>query len=228
MNKILIVEDDDTIALGCEYSLKKEGYEIHVAKNCASAKNLISKNGFDCLILDLGLPDGNGFEICEYAKSFNNPAVIFLTARDNESDIVFGLDMGGDDYITKPFGLKEFISRVNAVMRRKNLHPDQEKIIQFGDLKIYSLKGKVYKKNQEIFLSAMEYRLLLTMATKKGEILKREELLDSIWDIGGDFINDNTLTVYIKRLREKIEDDPQNPKLIETIRGIGYRGISNE
>lgn len=228
MNKILIVEDDDTIALGCEYSLKKEGYEIQVAKNCASAKELIAKQGFDCLILDLGLPDGNGFEICEYAKAFNNPAVIFLTARDNESDIVFGLDMGGDDYITKPFGLKEFNSRVNAVMRRKNLHPDQEKIIQFGDLKIYSLKGKVYKKNQELFLSAMEYRLLLTMATKKGEILKREELLDSIWDIGGDFINDNTLTVYIKRLREKIEDDPQNPKLIETIRGIGYRGISYE
>lgn len=113
-------------------------------------------------------------------------------------------------------------------MRRKNQNPDQEKIISLGDLKIYSLKGKVYKKNQEVFLSAMEYRLLMTLATRKNEILKREELLDSIWDIGGDFINDNTLTVYIKRLREKIEDDPQNPKLIETIRGIGYRGISRE
>ena len=228
MNKILIVEDDETIVLGCEYSLKKEGYEIDVAANCQEAKNKISKEKYDCLILDLGLPDGNGFEICEYAKNYGNPAIIFLTARDNENDIVFGLDMGGDDYITKPFGVKEFISRVNAVMRRKNLNPNEEKIMQFGDLKIYSLKGKVYKKNQEVFLSAMEYRLLLTLSTKKGEILKREELLDSIWDIGGDFVNDNTLTVYIKRLREKIEDDPQNPKLIETIRGIGYRGISHE
>lgn len=113
-------------------------------------------------------------------------------------------------------------------MRRKNNHPDKEKIITFGNLKIYSLKGKVYKNNQEIFLSAMEYRLLLTIATRKGDILKRDELLDSLWDIGGDFINDNTLTVYIKRLREKIEDDPQQPRLIETIRGIGYRGLKDE
>ena len=209
MSKLLIVEDDETIALGCEYSFKKEGFEVMVAKNCAQAKELLSRNSYDCLILDLGLPDGNGFEVCE-------------------NDIVFGLDMGGDDYITKPFGLKELMSRVKAVLRRKNQNPDQEKIISLGDLKIYSLKGKVYKKNQEVFLSAMEYRLLMTLATRKNEILKREELLDSIWDIGGDFINDNTLTVYIKRLREKIEDDPQNPKLIETIRGIGYRGISRE
>ena len=113
-------------------------------------------------------------------------------------------------------------------MRRKNNHPDKEKIITLGNLKIYSLKGKVYKNNQEVFLSAMEYRLLLTIATRKGDILKRDELLDSLWDIGGDFINDNTLTVYIKRLREKIEDDPQNPRLIETIRGIGYRGLKDE
>lgn len=228
MSKLLIVEDDETIALGCEYSFKKEGFEVMVAKNCAQAKELLSRNSYDCLILDLGLPDGNGFEVCEYAKSVGSPAVIFLTARDDENDIVFGLDMGGDDYITKPFGLKELMSRVKAVLRRKNQNSDQEKIISLGDLKIYSLKGKVYKKNQEVFLSAMEYRLLMTLATRKNEILKREELLDSIWDIGGDFINDNTLTVYIKRLREKIEDDPQNPKLIETIRGIGYRGISRE
>lgn len=228
MSKILIVEDDEAIALGCEHTLRKEGYEIFVAKSVTTAKDYLSRNAYDCLILDLGLPDGNGFEVCEYAKSHGNPAVIFLTARDDENDIVFGLDMGGDDYITKPFGLKEFISRVNAVMRRKNNRLDQEKILTLGNLKIYSLKGKVYKNGEEIFLSAMEYRLLLTLATKKGEILKREELLDSIWDIGGEFINDNTLTVYIKRLREKIEDDPQNPRCIETIRGIGYRGLSNE
>ena len=228
MNKLLIVEDDETIALGCEYSFKKEGFDVSVAKTCASARDILSKKSFDCIILDLGLPDGNGFEVCEFARAHGNPAVIFLTARDDENDIVFGLDMGGDDYITKPFGLKELLSRVKAVLRRKNQNPDQEKILTMGDLKIYSLKGKVYKRNQEVFLSAMEYRLLMTLATRKNEILKREELLDSIWDIGGDFINDNTLTVYIKRLREKIEDDPQNPKLIETIRGIGYRGISRE
>ncbi len=228
MSKILIVEDDENIALGCEHCLRAEGFEIFVANDVKTAKDYLSRNSYDCLIIDLGLPDGNGFEVCEFAKSKGNPAIIFLTARDNENDIVFGLDMGGDDYITKPFGLKEFISRVHAVMRRRNHHPDQEKIITLGDLKIYSLKGKVYKKNQEIFLSTMEYRLLLTIATKKGEILKRDELLDSLWDIGGDFINDNTLTVYIKRLREKIEDDPSDPRLIETIRGIGYRGCKDE
>ena len=228
MSKILIVEDDESIALGCEHSLRKEGYEIFLATNVSDAKEYLSRNSYDCLILDLGLPDGNGFEICEFAKDKGNPAIIFLTARDDENDIVFGLDLGGDDYITKPFGLKEFISRVNAVMRRKNNHPDQEKVINFGDLKIYSLKGKVYKDDEEVFLSAMEYRLLLTIATRKGDILKREELLDSIWDIGGEYINDNTLTVYIKRLREKIEDDPQQPRLIETIRGIGYRGAKDE
>ncbi len=228
MSKILIIEDDENIALGCEHSLRAEGYEIFIANTVALAKEYLSRNSYDCLIIDLGLPDGNGFEVCEFAKEKANPAIIFLTARDDENDIVFGLDMGGDDYITKPFGLKEFISRVNAVMRRKNNHPDKEKIINLGNLKIYSLKGKVYKNNQEVFLSAMEYRLLLTIATRKGDILKRDELLDSLWDIGGDFINDNTLTVYIKRLREKIEDDPQNPKLIETIRGIGYRGLKDE
>lgn len=228
MSKILIVEDDESIALGCEHSLRKEGFEVFVANSVHTANDYLSRNRYDCIILDLGLPDGNGFEVCEYAKSQGNPAIIFLTARDDENDIVFGLDMGGDDYITKPFGLKEFISRVKAVLRRKNHHPDQEKILTLGDIQIYSLKGKVYKKGQEVFLSAMEYRLLLTIATKKGDLLKREELLDSIWDIGGDFINDNTLTVYIKRLREKIEDDPQNPRLIETIRGIGYRGLKDE
>ena len=141
MSKILIVEDDEAIALGCEHTLRKEGYEIFVANNVTTAKDYLSRNSYDCLILDLGLPDGNGFEVCEYAKAHGNPAVIFLTARDDENDIVFGLDMGGDDYITKPFGLKEFISRVNAVMRRKNNHVNQEKILTLGDLKIYSLKG---------------------------------------------------------------------------------------
>lgn len=225
MSKLLIVEDDETIALGCEFSLKKEGFEVKVAKNCAEAKKALDSFEFDGVVLDLGLPDGNGFEVCDYAQK-GNPAIIFLTARDDENDIVFGLDMGGDDYITKPFGLKEFISRVNAVLRRRKNTPEQEKIIQLGNLKIYSSKGKVYKNNQEVFLSAMEYRLLLVLANRKGEVIKREELLDSIWDIGGEFINDNTLTVYIKRLREKIEDDPQSPKLIETIRGIGYRSTS--
>ncbi len=228
MNRLLIVEDDETIALGCEYSLKKEGYSVDVANSVERAKALCMANTYDCLILDLGLPDGNGFEICEYARSIADPGVIFLTARDDENDIVFGLDMGGDDYITKPFSLKELISRIKAVLRRKGKDQKDEKIISLGNVKIHSLKGKVYKNDKEIFLSAMEYQLLLIIATKKNEVLKREQLLESIWEFGGEYINDNTLTVYIKRLREKIEDDPSNPKLIETIRGIGYRGCGNE
>lgn len=221
MIRVLVVEDDQTILEGIVFVLKKEGYEVDSVKNCINAINLIDRNIYDLAILDLGLPDGSGYELCERIKEKQDSSVIFLTARDEERDVVRGLDMGGDDYITKPFRIQELTSRIKAVLRRSK---DKEKILTLVDLVIYSMKGKVYRNQHEIFLSAMEYRLLLTFAANKNQVLTRDQLLSSIWDISDDLVNDNTLTVYIKRLREKIEKDPQNPRIIETVRGKGYLG----
>lgn len=221
MVRVLALEDDATILQGISFLLTKEGYQVDEAQNCINAINLIERNHYDLAILDLGLPDGSGFDICKRLKEKQNCSIIFLTARDDENDVVSGLDMGGDDYITKPFRIQELKSRVNAVLRRNQ---GSEKVLNLQDIMIYSLKGKVYRQGSEIFLSAMEYRLLLTFAANKNKVLSRDELLASIWDISDDLVNDNTLTVYIKRLREKIEKDPQSPRLIETIRGQGYMG----
>lgn len=221
MIEVLVVEDDQIILDGIVFLLEKEGYHVDTAKNYINALNAIDRKYYDLAILDLGLPDGNGYDLCERMKKKQGSNVIFLTARDEEKDIVKGLDMGGDDYITKPFRIAELLSRIKAVLRRNS---GQEKVLNLQDLIIYSLKGKVYRNNQEIFLSAMEYRLLLTFAANKNQILTRDQLLSNIWDISDDLVNDNTLTVYIKRLREKIEKDPQSPRIIITIRGIGYVG----
>ncbi|MEF9919845.1 MAG: response regulator transcription factor [Erysipelotrichaceae bacterium] len=221
MIEVLVVEDDQIILDGIVFLLEKEGYHVDTAKNYINALNAIDRKYYDLAILDLGLPDGNGYDLCERMKKKHGSNVIFLTARDEEKDIVKGLDMGGDDYITKPFRIAELLSRIKAVLRRNS---GQEKVLNLQDLIIYSLKGKVYRNNQEIFLSAMEYRLLLTFAANKNQILTRDQLLSNIWDISDDLVNDNTLTVYIKRLREKIEKDPQSPRIIITIRGIGYVG----
>ncbi|MEF9961207.1 MAG: response regulator transcription factor [Erysipelotrichaceae bacterium] len=221
MIEVLVVEDDQTILDGIAFLLEKEGYHVDTAKSFINAINAIERKYYDLAILDLGLPDGNGYDLCERLKKKHGSNVIFLTARDEEKDIVKGLDMGGDDYITKPFRVAELVSRIKAVLRRNS---GQEKVLSLQDLIIYSLKGKVYRNHQEIFLSAMEYRLLLTFAANKNQILTRDQLLSNIWDISDDLVNDNTLTVYIKRLREKIEKDPQNPRIIQTIRGLGYIG----
>lgn len=146
--------------------------------------------------------------------------MIFLTARDDEGSVVMGLDMGADDYITKPFRLRELVSRIRSVLRRAGQGGG---VLEFGHVQINAALGKVYKNGQDVFLTALEYRLLMTLVNHAGQILTRSQLLESIWDVSGDFVNDNTLTVYIKRLREKIEDDPQNPRIIETVRGLGYR-----
>lgn len=222
MMKLLLVEDDEAIAVGLEYSLSQEGFEVVVCNDAASALNKIESQDFDFAIIDISLPDGNGFDICKRLKEKGDVPVIFLTARDDEGSVVMGLDIGADDYITKPFRLRELHSRIRAVLRRAN-RSGEERVIQIGSLTVNVAEGKVKKGGREIFLTALEYRLLLTLLANKGRVLTREQLLQSIWDVSGDFVNDNTLTVYIKRLREKIEDDPQNPTIIKTVRGIGYR-----
>lgn len=218
---ILVVEDDRTIAMGLSYSLEEEGYDVNLCHNVSTALREVQSRRFDLAILDLSLPDGSGHDICRAIKAGADTPVIFLTVYNDESDVVMGLDMGADDYIAKPFRLRELMSRVRTVLRRTSGGEKDE--ISIRNLTVNGKQGKVTKNGQEIPLTALEYRLLFTLAVNRGQLLSRGQLLENIWDIDGDFVNDNTLTVYIKRLREKIEDDPQNPVLIQTVRGLGYR-----
>lgn len=221
--KIMIVEDDAVIATGLEYTLQQEGYEVAVMHTVAQALAARKEEGFDLYLLDLGLPDGSGYDICKAVKKEEDTPVIFLTAVEDEGNVVMGLDMGADDYITKPFRIRELVSRIKSVLRRCQKQDTDTKVIVIGHLKINLAEGKVYKNQQEIGLTAMEYRLFLTFLQNRGQILSRTQLLEKLWDVSGDFINDNTLTVYIKRLREKIEDIPNEPRYIQTVRGMGYR-----
>jgi two-component system response regulator VicR len=221
--KILFVEDDKTIASGLCYSLTEEGYYVKHCLNYESAIKEISETSFDLAILDLSLPDGSGYDICRILKKKNDIPVIFLTAIDDEVNVVMGLDMGADDYITKPFRVRELLSRIKSILRRYDKTEKAKTLFQFNDIKIDTNRAKVFKGDKEIILTPLEYRLLLMFINHEGQVLSRNQLLESIWDIAGSFVNDNTLTVYIKRLREKLEDDPQNPKIIKTVRGIGYK-----
>ncbi len=220
--KLLVVEDDKSIAVGLEYSLGQEGFGVTLCAGVADALEALKTERFDLAVLDLSLPDGSGYDACRAIKRQGDMPVIFLTARDDEVSVVMGLDMGADDYITKPFRIRELTSRIRSVLRRAG--QGGSTLMEFGPVQINAALGKVYKNGQDVFLSALEYRLLMTLANHAGQVLSRNQLLESIWDVSGDFVNDNTLTVYIKRLREKIEDDPQNPVIIETARGLGYRG----
>jgi two-component system, OmpR family, response regulator VicR len=224
--KVLLVEDDRTIAAGLEYSLRQEEYETILCYDAESAKTIIRDrlDEIDLCLFDLSLPDGSGYELCERVKKQGDKPVIFLTALDDEVNVVMGLDMGADDYITKPFRIRELLSRIRSVLRRYQKQPAQPNVwMEIGDIRIQTLEGKVYKHGEEIVLTALEYRLLLIFANHVGQVLTRAQLLDQIWDVAGDFVNDNTLTVYIKRLREKLEDHPQRPTIIKTIRGMGYK-----
>jgi two-component system, OmpR family, response regulator VicR len=223
--KILLVEDDRTIASGLEFSLKQEDFETVLCPNAASATNIIQNqiDEIDLCLFDLNLPDGSGYDLCQLVKKRRDIPVIFLTAYDDEVNVVMGLDMGADDYITKPFRVRELVSRIKTVLRRYHRQPQPKTTIDIEAIQINTLEGKVYKQGKEILLTALEYRLFLIFANHIGQVLTRAQLLDRIWDVAGDFVNDNTLTVYIKRLREKLEDDPQNPTLIKTVRGMGYK-----
>lgn len=220
--KILFVEDDEAIALGLVYSLEKEGYVLTHCNTKKEAMQCLDIHEYDLLLLDVGLPDGNGYEVCSYAKKKQEVPVIFLTAMDDEVNVVMGLDIGGDDYITKPFRIRELLSRIKSVTRRYHKQ-DDDGIYQIRNVSINTRIGKVFKNKDEILLTALEYRLLLVFLNHQGQILSRGQILEGIWDVAGNYVNDNTLSVYIKRLREKLEDDPAAPLIIVTIRGLGYR-----
>ncbi|MFR7993450.1 MAG: response regulator transcription factor [Clostridium sp.] len=226
MIKILFVEDDLPLALGIEYTLKQEGFDVIHAKNLNEAREQYKNNEFNIILLDVMLPDGSGYEFCKEVRVNSEIPIIFMTACDEEGNVVMGLDMGGDDYITKPIRVKELVSRINAVLRRRGAVSKKEEInnkIISGDITIELLKYKVYKKEEVIELTTIEYKLLLLLIKNNGNVLERNLLLERLWDTDGNFVDGNVLTVYIKRLREKVEDDIKKPTYIETVRGIGYR-----
>ena len=220
--KIFLLEDDASIAMGLEYSLHKEEYETRLARTVKEALEIISAEEFDLYLLDLTLPDGSGYDVCRTIKEKGDLPVIFLTAFDDEVNVVMGFDLGADDYISKPFRVNELMARIKSVLRRYNSEAGKSGILERHGLKINTNEAKVYKNGNEIVLTAMEYRLLLILLNNKGRVLSRNQLLENIWDIDGIFVNDNTLTVYIKRLRDKIEDNSDNPQIIKTVRKMGY------
>lgn len=219
----MLVEDDKSIQVGLSYSLESEGYRVVSAGTVREALTHLNEEIFDLLMLDLSLPDGSGYEICRAARTSRQTPVIFLTASDEEMNVVMGLEMGADDYVTKPFRLRELLSRVKSVLRRNERQADTTAIYRFDDLTVNLSAGKVNRAGVDILLTALEYRLLLTLISHEGQVLTRNQLLEGIWDVGGEFVNDNTLTVYIKRLREKIEKNAARPEIILTVRGLGYR-----
>ena len=219
MQRILLVEDDRAITRSLEEYLSLEGFSIVCAEGERAATTILASERPDLLLVDLGLSDGSGFSVCRAAKMLKLP-VVFLTARSDEDSVVTGLEMG-DDYISKPFRPRELLSRIRNVLRH---YESESSIVSLPcGVSVDTEKGLVFRKNEEITLSALEYRLLMVFVDNRGRLLTRNKLLEDIWDIAGDYVNDNTLTVYIKRLREKIEDDPQNPVIIKTVRGLGYR-----
>lgn len=222
MKHILLVEDDLSIVSNLTEFLKKENFNVTAVSGQTRAMELLSEQGssYDLLLLDVSLADGNGFAICSRVKDEFSLPVIFLTASGDEYSVVTGLDLGADDYISKPFRPRELISRINSVLRRYERH---SAVLEYKGLILNPQKAAVTKNGEELILSALEYKLLLFFMQNKGIVLSRSRILQEMWDIAGEFVNDNTLTVYIKRLREKIEDDPANPEYIRTLRGLGYK-----
>ena len=218
---IFLLEDDEAIGIGLTYSLGNEGYNVTLAKSVKEAEKIIDEKEFSLYILDLTLPDGSGYDVCKRIKAKGDLPVIFLTAYDDEVNVIMGFELGADDYISKPFRVKELMLRIKSVMRRYS-NETSDGIIKINNLKINTNEAKVYKNNEEIILTAMEYRLLLILLSNRGKVLSRTALLENIWDVAGDSVEDNTLTVYIKRLRDKIEEDPAKPEFIKTVRGLGY------
>ena len=217
---ILLVEDDRMIIENLTEFLKTEGFQVWSADGQEKAMKILRNQHFDLILLDITLAQGNGYSTCTQIKSHYEIPIIFLTALDDEFSVVTGLDMGADDYISKPFRPRELVSRMRTVLRRNSKTAN---FLSCREIRIDPVKGIVTKRGEEIFLSALEYRLLLVFFQHRGMVMSRSMLLEEIWDIAGEYVNDNTLTVYIKRLRDKIEDNPQEPKIIKTVRGLGYK-----
>lgn len=223
MNHILLVEDDLSLIAGLEYTIKKNGFQVDTARTLQDALSCYENGKYDLLLLDLTLPDGTGFDLCKHVRRTSMVPIIFLTASDEEVNVVMGLDMGGDDYITKPFKLNELISRMKALLRRAKAFQQDPPELASNGITVELLNNRVLKNGQALELTAAEYKLLCLLMKNADIVLTRETILDKLWDGNGDFVDDNTLSVYIRRLRSKIENDPAHPQMLLTVRGIGYK-----
>ena len=223
MSKIFFVEDDLSLISGLSFALKKQGYEVDNARTIDEAEKLWQNNKYDLSILDVSLPDGSGYQLCEKIRINSKIPIIFLTAADEETDIIMGLDMGADDYITKPFKLAVFLSKVNAILRRSNDFNQKNTVLNSNGISVNLLNGDVTKNGETLNLTSGEYKLLCLFMENPNIILSQEQILGKLWDSNNDFIDNSTLTVYIRRLRKKVEDDPSNPTNIVTVRRMGYK-----
>ena len=225
MNRILLVEDDEALALGVEYTLQEEGYQVFRVGSIENGKEKFNNEEFDLILLDINLPDGSGYDFCKYVKEKKDTPIIFLTALDEEVNIILGLDIGGDDYITKPFRVKELLSRIRVVLRRVGKGDNNITTLRSGDIIINTSSAEVSKGNEKISLTAKEYRLLLAFLQSPEILLSKDHILKQLFGEEGAYVEENTLSVYIKRLREKIEDNPSKPEYVITKRGLGYMWI---
>lgn len=223
MSKILLLEDDLSLINGLSFTFRKQGFEADIARTLKEADAVWTDGKYDLLVLDVSLPDGSGFEFCQKVRQTSSVPIIFLTASDEETNIIMGLDIGGDDYITKPFKLGVLISRMNALLRRANAFRTEETELQSNGIKVLLLQGQVFKNGELLELTAAEYKLLCLFMRNPNRILTKEQILEKLWDCDGNYIDSSTLTVYMRRLRMKVEDHPSDPRMLLTVRGMGYR-----
>ena len=223
MRKLFLLEDDLSLISGLTFAFKKQGFALDTARTLAEAEVLWSDRKYDLLVLDVSLPDGSGFDFCQKVRRTSNVPILFLTASDEEMNIIMGLELGGDDYLTKPFKLGVLLSRVNALLRRANASSAGEPVLESGSITVRLLQGQAYKNGVLLELTGAEYKLLCFFMQHPNAVLSKEQILDALWDCDGDYIDSSALTVYIRRLRMKIEDNPGKPQMLLTVRGMGYR-----
>lgn len=223
MSRILLLEDDLSLINGLSFAFRKQGFTLDIARTLKEAEGLWGDGKYDLLVLDVSLPDGNGFEFCQKVRRSSKVPIIFLTASDEEMNIIMGLDIGGDDYITKPFKLGVLMSRINALLRRAKDFGSADTELNSNGIKVLLLQGQAYKKNELLELTAAEYKLLCLFMKNPNVVLSKEKILDKLWDCEGNYIDSSTLTVYIRRLRMKIEDNPDEPQMLLTVRRMGYK-----
>lgn len=223
MSRILLLEDDLSLINGLSFAFKKQGFESRIARTLKEAESLWTEGKYDLLVLDVSLPDGSGFTFCEKVRLTSKVPIIFLTASDEETSIIMGLDIGGDDYITKPFKLGVLISRINALLRRANSFQTADTELQSNGVQVLLLQGQAFKNGKRLDLTAVEYKLLCLFMQNPNMVLTKEQILDKLWDCDGNYIDSSTLTVYMRRLRMKIEDNPGEPQMILTVRRMGYK-----
>lgn len=223
MHKILLLEDDLSLINGLSFAFQKQGYDTDVARTIKEADSLYTEGKYDLLVLDVSLPDGSGFEFCNRVRKVSKVPIIFLTASDEETSIIMGLDIGADDYITKPFKLGVLLSRINALLRRANDFSSADTELKSNGIRVLLLQGQAYKNDKLLDLTAAEYKLLCLFMQNPNTVLSKEQILDKLWDCEGNYVDNNTLTVYIRRLRIKIEDNPSDPQMLLNVRRMGYK-----